>query len=125
MNSDPLAEKSKRFSPFTYALNNPIFFIDPDGMLATPPGDFYDRKGNYLGTDGKDDDKIYLLNEGMRAKFENKGVNWGGVLSEAHSNNLKSNSTEVGGLIILNRADEGKDFTIGEFKTTGDKPVTG
>jgi RHS repeat-associated protein len=93
---DPHFESYPTMSPYAYCANNPVKYIDPTGMDTEDGlGDFFDRQGRYLGHDNKKDGKVYILNAGKAAKFDNKNVNWGGELSEKHSNQLKANSTEV------------------------------
>jgi RHS repeat-associated protein len=56
---DLLAHKFAWQSPYCAMDNNPVFKNDPTGMASEPPGDFYDKKGNYLGTDAVNDKKVY------------------------------------------------------------------
>lgn len=58
-----MAEKYYSISPYVYCANNPLKFIDPTGMAY-----WYTEDGIYVGTDGKDDNKVYVAERASGSK---------------------------------------------------------
>jgi RHS repeat-associated protein len=63
---DPLAESYSSWSPYNYTMNNPVLFIDPNGMYVDNYDIYSDGKIVKYETDDKSNTYTYVQEDGTR-----------------------------------------------------------